>query len=634
MNEAVRFLASSDTAAALMRAILHSTWIFTLIALGVYILFREMPKLSSDLKHKTALGAAIAFFVSFAGLFFYFYTGLQDANPIFSTTENTLLPQIVVFPPADSLTGMSSLFDHRIVILIWISGVLVFGLRNILSWIYLYFVVLSKEGEFYPALQSVGQHTTSKFGLEHKVRIKAVRFHGSPFTTGWLRPVIYFPIGLINQLSLQETEAIIAHELAHIVRRDYLTNIFLQLINTLFYYHPAVWWILAVVREERENICDEMAIAVNGNRFEYSRTLIKVHEWQYPSTLQPNLAFNQSQYFSNRIKKILNMDTNRNYFTGKIVGAGLILAGILFFTIHLTGNHKSGAEKENYSFLTEPEFSNDSIPGVRKENIFIKKKTDDKDVEVTFENGEVKELKVDGKKIDAQDYDKYQDLIADLKPDRKGSGSFYFFDSDNGKGGFRFNFRNFGEGDSLFGRDFVFPFNSEGQDMNQHRLNMEEHRKMMEELRKQMESMKFDFKFDFDEMPKWDMKEFSMPQLDEWLNKLEKDGMHFRFSPRGKDQDGFEYFEDFDFETPNSSKDVNEILGDALNKDGFLLPGKMNKVELTGKHLKINGEKQPANIYNKYRRIVEEVLGAELNKNSKLEFSIMGKESKRKYRVF
>ncbi len=86
--------------------------------------------------------------------------------------------------------------------------------------------------------------------------------------------------------------------------------------------------------------------------------------------------------------------------------------------------------------------------------------------------------------------------------------------------------------------------------------------------------------------------------------------------------------------TSGKDADLTGILGTALNDDGMLLPNENNKVELTGKYLKINGERQPNNIFQKYKRILEEESGIELNKNSKLQFNIEGKTPKRRYRTF
>ena len=71
-----------------------------------------------------------------------------------------------------------------------------------------------------------------------------------------------------------------------------------------------------------------------------------------------------------------------------------------------------------------------------------------------------------------------------------------------------------------------------------------------------------------------------------------------------------------------------------LNKDGLLKEYKSNKIEITGKHLKINGEKMPKAIFEKYKNIYQESTGAPLTKKSKMVFDVEGKPSKRKVRTF
>jgi len=83
-----------------------------------------------------------------------------------------------------------------------------------------------------------------------------------------------------------------------------------------------------------------------------------------------------------------------------------------------------------------------------------------------------------------------------------------------------------------------------------------------------------------------------------------------------------------------NSKTVADVLGKELNRDGLLEPFKENKVQLTGKHLKINGDKQPKNIWGKYKRIYEEQTGMALSKKSRIDFSVEGKKSNRKIRAF
>ena len=82
---------------------------------------------------------------------------------------------------------------------------------------------------------------------------------------GWLRPVILVPASALAGLAPHQMEAVLAHELAHIRRHDYLVNLLQSVVETLFFYHPAVWYLSRRVRLERENCCDDDAVAVVGD---------------------------------------------------------------------------------------------------------------------------------------------------------------------------------------------------------------------------------------------------------------------------------------------------------------------------------------------------------------------------------
>ncbi len=124
------------------------------------------------------------------------------------------------------------------------------------------------------------QHWREKLTeLCHRLRVSTpVRLCESvlvevPTVVGWLRPVILLPATALIGLSAEQLEALLAHELAHIRRYDYLINLLQTAIETLFFYHPAVWWVSAQVRQEREHCCDDLAVAACGDVLIYARAL-------------------------------------------------------------------------------------------------------------------------------------------------------------------------------------------------------------------------------------------------------------------------------------------------------------------------------------------------------------------------
>ncbi|SDT87075.1 Ankyrin repeat-containing protein [Verrucomicrobium sp. GAS474] len=94
-----------------------------------------------------------------------------------------------------------------------------------------------------------------------------------PMVAGWLRPTLIVPVSFFSGLTPAQVEAIFAHELGHVRRHDYLVNLFQVVVETLFFYHPAVWWIGRRLREEREHCCDDIALEVVGDRAAYARAL-------------------------------------------------------------------------------------------------------------------------------------------------------------------------------------------------------------------------------------------------------------------------------------------------------------------------------------------------------------------------
>jgi Zn-dependent protease with chaperone function len=99
-----------------------------------------------------------------------------------------------------------------------------------------------------------------------------------PMVIGHLRPVIFVPLGLLNHLPAGEMEAVLLHELAHIRRHDYFVNVLQHMAESLFFFNPGLLWLSSLLREERENCCDDIAIARTNDRVEFVRALVRFKE--------------------------------------------------------------------------------------------------------------------------------------------------------------------------------------------------------------------------------------------------------------------------------------------------------------------------------------------------------------------
>ncbi len=132
--------------------------------------------------------------------------------------------------------------------------------------------------------QSASERLAVRLRLDVPFRVVESGLVDAPGVVGWMRPVILLPVAILANLTPVQIEAILAHELAHIRRRDYAVNLLQTVAETLLFYHPAVWWVSARVREEREHCCDDAAVEVVGEPAAYAQALADLASWRSRET--------------------------------------------------------------------------------------------------------------------------------------------------------------------------------------------------------------------------------------------------------------------------------------------------------------------------------------------------------------
>jgi D-alanyl-D-alanine endopeptidase (penicillin-binding protein 7) len=134
-----------------------------------------------------------------------------------------------------------------------------------------------------PAWQARLSALAERCGLGREVRLRVVDSLTSPITAGWWRPVVLVPASLVAGMPPQLLEALLAHELGHVSRHDYLMNLLQNVIETLLFYHPAVWWISRRIRAEREQIADDFAARHLGEPRRLAQALSELEKLQFSS---------------------------------------------------------------------------------------------------------------------------------------------------------------------------------------------------------------------------------------------------------------------------------------------------------------------------------------------------------------
>jgi bla regulator protein BlaR1 len=165
-----------------------------------------------------------------------------------------------------------------------------------------------------------------QIGVTREVRLRIVDNLASPITAGWWRPVVLVPASLISGMPPELLEALLAHELGHVKRFDYLVNLGQNVVETLLFYHPAVWWISGRIRIEREQIADDVAASHLGEPRRLALALSELERFQF-STHHLAQAANGGDLMS-RIKRLLRPDAQALNWKAAIPVLGLAAACI------------------------------------------------------------------------------------------------------------------------------------------------------------------------------------------------------------------------------------------------------------------------------------------------------------------
>jgi beta-lactamase regulating signal transducer with metallopeptidase domain len=134
------------------------------------------------------------------------------------------------------------------------------------------------------------QRQATALGLKLRPALAYCEHVTVPTVMGIFRPMILLPLSLTSGLTPDQFESILAHELAHLRRFDHLVNLLQRVIESLLFFHPAVWWISNCVREEREHCCDDLVVACGAVPFDYAASLLRVAELSRPMTLRTSVA--------------------------------------------------------------------------------------------------------------------------------------------------------------------------------------------------------------------------------------------------------------------------------------------------------------------------------------------------------
>lgn len=273
---------SPDVMHALGWALIHSLW----QGVAVAALAASLMALSRRpaLRYFVAVGALAVMLAAPVATFFVLVKPPVAVQAVTFSASVSAMPA----PATAPLTAIVALetLPHSAPNLLswlvgaWLCGVALFSLR--IAGGFLLLEHRRRKLSVVPgaAVLAIGRDLQRRLGLNRAIRYLECGWLEAPAVIGWFRPIVLLSALALTGLSEDQLRAVIAHELAHVRRLDAFVNLFQIWVETLLFYHPAMWWLNRRIRAERELCCDEIAVSLTGDRMDYARALTAMAAWK------------------------------------------------------------------------------------------------------------------------------------------------------------------------------------------------------------------------------------------------------------------------------------------------------------------------------------------------------------------
>ncbi|HMH13014.1 MAG TPA: M56 family metallopeptidase [Edaphobacter sp.] len=312
----------TDSMEVLGWTLLHFCWQAAVIALVYRVVDLSLPtKARSNMRYSLALVALLGMFAISLGTFTYeeiraakHGVSLQTTVPQVTQRLGSNLSSLPVagtrlitqagqhIDLAEYTAQWMPWLDAA-----WLLGVLVLSVRTVGGWWLIQRLRRSGLAQIPESVRSSLVNLSHRMNIRRQIDLRISGHISGPLTMGVFRSLILLPVSTLTALNAEQIEVVLAHELAHIRRADYLWNMLQSTIETLFFFHPAVWWVSNKLRQQRELCCDDVALACCSDPLVYATALLRLEE-QRGSRLHLAMALDGHQTASGlraRIVRIL-----------------------------------------------------------------------------------------------------------------------------------------------------------------------------------------------------------------------------------------------------------------------------------------------------------------------------------------
>ncbi|MFK7846997.1 MAG: M56 family metallopeptidase [Rhodothermales bacterium] len=192
--------------------------------------------------------------------------------PAVNEKEKAPAPVITSVKIFDVMSFMLSRWQSAAVV-VWLLGLTFFSLKMMAGLWTIHRLRTNSVTLQHEEIETQFIDLLASFDIRKPIRLSVSHQIRQPLLIGWLKPVVLLPVSILTALPIEQVEAILAHELAHVRRHDYLVSLLQSLMEVLFFYHPAVWWVSGKMRVQREFCCDDLATGLLENKVVYVNAL-------------------------------------------------------------------------------------------------------------------------------------------------------------------------------------------------------------------------------------------------------------------------------------------------------------------------------------------------------------------------
>lgn len=333
MNFAASLLPET-VVAALGWTLVHSLWQGALAALGFAVILYFSRRASASARYAMGLAVLVLVLLGSAVTFWNHYAAPAAAGPAALVATGGApavaagTAAVMPSPLGRALDFFGGYFSRHLplIVTLWLLGVMFLSLRFAGGMLYAQRLKASRSRPLPTPWPERLQALAERAGLRRPVRLLESLRLRTPVVIGHLKPVLLLPAGLVTGLPASEVEALLAHELAHVLRRDYLVNVLQNLLEIVYFFHPGVRWISSCVRQEREHCCDDIAVELCGDAPGYARALASLQAGGAPA--MPAVAASGGSLLQ-RVSRLLAKPQLVHDFREGFLSALLLVAGLL-----------------------------------------------------------------------------------------------------------------------------------------------------------------------------------------------------------------------------------------------------------------------------------------------------------------